>query len=84
MWLWGNKLVHLNWRQWVFLMIFLFDRRPPAELKEASELGVQNSVGTLYEIISILNAIFYVIMPKKHVQMTNWHESIVSQVSQIL
>ena len=34
-------------------------RRPPAELKVASELSEQTLVGTLYAIISILNAIFY-------------------------
>ena len=51
-------------------------RRPPAELKVASALSDQNPVGTLYEMISVLNAIFYenikahyVIMQKKHVQM---------------
>ena len=34
-------------------------RRPPAEPKVASELSDQNPVGTLYEIIFILNANFY-------------------------
>ena len=33
--------------------------RPPAQLKVASELSDQNPVGTLYEIISILNANFH-------------------------
>ena len=57
------KLVHLNGHQQVFLTTFLFDltdsRRPPAELKVASELSDQNPVGTLYAIISVLNANFY-------------------------
>mgnify|MGYP006890265531 CR=1 FL=1 len=72
-------------------------RRPPAEMKLASELSDQNPPGaTLYEIIFVLNSnfyeniiahyllntyVFYVIVPKKHVQMTKIHESIVSQVS---
>ena len=34
-------------------------RRPPAELKVVSELSNQNLVGTLYEIISVLDANFY-------------------------
>ena len=34
-------------------------RRPPAGLKVASELSDQNPVGTLYEIIFVLNANFY-------------------------
>ena len=34
-------------------------RRPPAELKVASELSGQNPVGTLYEIIFVLNSYFY-------------------------
>ena len=34
-------------------------RRPPAELKVVSELSNQNPVGTLYEIISVLDANFY-------------------------
>ena len=33
--------------------------RSPAQLKVASELIDQNPVGTLYEIISILNANFH-------------------------
>ena len=33
--------------------------RPPAQLKVASELSDQNPVGTLYDIISILNANFH-------------------------
>jgi len=33
-------------------------RRALAELQVASELSDQNPVGTLYEIISVLNAIF--------------------------
>ena len=36
-----------------------YDRRPPAELKVPSKLSVQNPVGTLYEIIFVLNANFY-------------------------
>jgi len=31
-------------------------RRPPAELKEVSNLSDQNPVATLYEIILVLNA----------------------------
>ena len=43
---------------WVFF--YLTDSRcPPAELKVSSELSGQNPVGTLYAIISVLNAIFY-------------------------
>jgi len=34
-------------------------RCPPAELKVASKLSDQNPVGTLYEIIFVLNANFY-------------------------
>jgi len=34
-------------------------RRPPAELKVASEYSEQTPVGTLYAIISVLNANFY-------------------------
>jgi len=33
--------------------------RPPVQLKVSSELSDQNPVGTLYEIISVLNANFY-------------------------
>ena len=57
------KLVHLNGHQQVFLTTFLFDltdsKRPPAELKVASELSDQNPVGTLYEFIFVLNSYFY-------------------------
>jgi len=34
-------------------------RRPIAGLKVANKLSYQNAVGTLYEIISFLNANFY-------------------------
>ena len=34
-------------------------RRLPAELKVATKLSAQNPVGTLYAIISVLNANFY-------------------------
>jgi len=34
---------------------FTDSRRPPAELKVASELSVRNSISTLYAIISVLN-----------------------------
>ena len=34
-------------------------KHPPAEVKVASKLRDQNPVGTIYEIISVLNANFY-------------------------
>ena len=34
-------------------------RRPPAELKVSSKFSDQNPVGTLFEIIFVLNANFY-------------------------
>ena len=42
---------------WFFELTEL--RRPPAELKVASEFSDHNPVGTLFEIIFVLNANFY-------------------------
>ena len=55
----GEEIFHLNGRQRVFLFYLTDSRRPPTELKVASQLSDQNHVITLYAIISVLNANFY-------------------------
>jgi len=74
-------------------------RRPPAELKVASDLSAKNPCDTLYAIISVLNAIFYENITAHYKTHTfsvslckktcsddkkHLHESIVSQMFQIL
>ena len=56
-----SQVVHLNGRQQVFLTIFLFDilETSTSGAESSKQTHKQNPVGTLYAVISVLNANFY-------------------------